>query len=191
VAAAWRVSALSVAWTVLASAVAIGLGIAGHSVVLGAFGAVGMVDAVGSVALAHHFLHALHHEAFSDRLERRAHVIVTFGLLGVGVVTLVVSAARLATGAAGNPSIAGAIVAGASFGALIALSLRKRRLAAQVQSDALMSDSRLSAIGALQALVALAGVVTTRSLGWDWADAVAAMAVSVVAISIAVVTRPR
>jgi hypothetical protein len=52
-------SLVSVVWTVIASSVAIALGITGNSAVLVAFGAIGFVDALGSVALVYHFRHAL------------------------------------------------------------------------------------------------------------------------------------
>src|SRR5689334_8929888 len=42
--AAWLVSVQSVVWTVVASGIAIALGIAGDSAVLIAFGAIGLVD---------------------------------------------------------------------------------------------------------------------------------------------------
>jgi divalent metal cation (Fe/Co/Zn/Cd) transporter len=71
---------------------------------------------------------------------------------------------------------------------LVALSARKQMLARRVGSDALLADGRLSGVGALQAGVTLFGTLAARVLGWDWADAVAAGLVGLVAISVAVVT---
>ena len=65
---AWLVSLQSVIWTMAASAVAIALGITGDSAVLVAFGAIGLVDALGSVALVFHFRHARRLDGLSDRL---------------------------------------------------------------------------------------------------------------------------
>src|SRR5262245_7685183 len=65
-----RVSTASICWTVVTSAAAVALGLAKGSVVLVAFGAVGTLDVVGSVALVAHFRHALRHDAISDRYER-------------------------------------------------------------------------------------------------------------------------
>ena len=80
---AWLVSLVSVVWTVIASSVAIALGITGNSAVLVAFGAIGFVDALGSVALVYHFRHALRHDELSERLESIAHRVVVIGLFVV------------------------------------------------------------------------------------------------------------
>jgi divalent metal cation (Fe/Co/Zn/Cd) transporter len=72
--------------------------------------------------------------------------------------------------------------------ALIALSARKQRVARRVGSPALLADAHLSAIGALQAGVALAGLAATRWLGWHWADAAAAIAVGAVAVTLALLS---
>jgi ferrous-iron efflux pump FieF len=186
--AARRVSELSVVWTVIASSIAITLGVRSESVVLIAFGAIGIVDAIGSVALVHHFRHALRTSELSDRFERRAHLIVITGLGTLGVATIVVSTLRLITGASAEASSAGAVIAGVSLVALVGLAARKQWVARRVGSPALLADGYLSAIGALQAAVALAGLAATRWLGWHWADAVAAIVVGAVALTLAIVS---
>jgi divalent metal cation (Fe/Co/Zn/Cd) transporter len=189
--AATHVSEVSVVWTVVASAIAIAVGVVSGSAVLTAFGAIGIVDAVGSIALVHHFRHALRTEALSDRFERRAHYIVIGGLGIIGLATIVASAARLITDASAEASNAGTVVAAVSLVALVGLSARKQRVARRVGSRALLADGHLSAVGALQAAVALAGLVAAEWLGWQWADAVAAIAVGVVALTLAILSWTR
>jgi divalent metal cation (Fe/Co/Zn/Cd) transporter len=186
--AAGLVSLQSVVWSVAASAIAIGLGIASDSAVLVAFGAIGFVDAAGSVALAYHFRHALKHDALSERLELIAHRVVVTGLFVVGSAAVVVGIVRLATDAGSESSGPGTALAAVSLVVLASLSIRKQRLGRRVGSDALVADGRLSGVGALQAGVTLFGTVAALALGWDWADAVAAGLVGLVAISVAVVT---
>jgi divalent metal cation (Fe/Co/Zn/Cd) transporter len=186
--AARRVSEVSVVWTVVASTVAITLGVVSGSAVLTAFGAIGIVDAIGSVALVHHFRHALRTEALSDRFERRAHYIVIAGLGIIGITTIVASAFLLITDASADASGAGAVVAAVSLVALGALSARKQWVAGRVGSRALRADGHLSAIGALQAAVALAGLVAAERFGWEWADAVAAIVVGMVALALAILS---
>jgi divalent metal cation (Fe/Co/Zn/Cd) transporter len=183
-AAARRVSVLSIVWTVCASTLAVALGVSSASVVLVVFGAVGYVDAVGSLALAHHFHHGVRHAELEDRFEQRAHTVVNVGLVAVGVSAVAVGIGRLASGAHGDASTIGAAVAGVSLLALLALSTRKLSVARRVASPALRSDGHLSLVGAGQALVALGGVATTRWFGWHWADAVAAAAVGCVAAAL-------
>jgi len=74
-----RVSQTSLAWTMFAGAGAIAVGVLGNSLVLIAFGAIGLLDAVGSGSLITHFRHARRHEAISELHERRALIVVTIG----------------------------------------------------------------------------------------------------------------
>jgi hypothetical protein len=182
------VSAQSVVWNVLASIAAVALGIRSGTAVLVAFGAIGIVDAIGSVALVYHFHHALRHEALSEELERLAHRVVLVGLFLVGCAAVIGGVIRLMMDQSNEPSAAGVALAAASLVALVALSARKQRIARRVSSDALLSDGHLSAIGAMQAAVALAGTAATLWLAWDWSDAAATSIVGCVAVTLAIFT---
>lgn len=186
--AAWLVSIVSVAWTVAASTAAIVLGASAHSAVLVAFGAIGFVDALGSVALSYHFHHARRHDGFAEHLEVLAHRVVVTGLFAVGLGAVVLGAVRLAAGAEADDSFAGTALAAVSLVALAVLSARKQAIGGRVGSPALRADGRLSAIGAAQAAVALFGTVA-RGFGWRSADAIAATVVGLVAMVTAFVTR--
>src|SRR5215831_21395352 len=163
--ASWTISVQSVAWTVVAGCGAIAIGVANGSAVLLAFGAVGLVDAVGSAALAHHYRHGLRHGELADHLEQAAHRIVIAGLVAVGAAAMIAGAVRIRSDHAAEATAAGTVLAAASLLVLTALSRRKLRLAELVSSPALRSDGQLSAVGATQAGIALAGVVTTM-IGW-------------------------
>ncbi len=183
-----RISEASIVWTAIASTAAVVLGVAAGSVALVAFGAIGYVDLIGSVALVHHFRHALRHDELSDRFERRAHRIVTIGLMVVGVVTIAVSVIRLAVGQVSETSAGEIIVATASVVALAFLSARKLRIARAVPSAALRSDGHVSMIGATQATIVLLGATVVALWSWSWADNVAATVVGGVAIVLGATT---
>jgi divalent metal cation (Fe/Co/Zn/Cd) transporter len=183
--AARRISEISVAWTVAASIAAIVIGVIDGSGSLVVFGAIGFVDAIGSVALVHHFRHGMRHEELSDRFEQRAHRIVRIGLFVVGVAALITNAVRLLAGSGSEASAAAAVLAAASFVVLAILSRTKVRIAARVGSAALRADGHLSGVGAGQAAVVLGGLVVTAAFGWEWADAVTAIIVGCVAIRLA------
>src|SRR5712671_4534465 len=100
--AARLVSIQSIVWTACASSAAIVLGLLGHTFVLVALGGIGLVDGVGSLALAYHFHHARRHDALSERLELVAHRIVVGGLGLVGLGAIVVSLVRLISGTSGE-----------------------------------------------------------------------------------------
>ncbi len=182
------VSALSVAWTVVASGLAVSIGVRSHTAVLVAFGAIGIVDAVGSVALVYHFQHGLRHDRLSDDLEKLAHRVVLVGLFSVGCASVIGGLVRLTIAETGDHSDAGVALAAISVVALIALSIRKQQVGRRISSNALVSDGHLSAVGAMQASVALAGTAIAGWLGWQWADAAATTLIGGVATWVAVST---
>jgi hypothetical protein len=182
------ISVQSVVWTVVASTTAVALGIHSHTAVLVAFGAIGIVDAVGSIALAYHFHHGLRHDELSEELERFAHRVVLIGLFSVGCAAIIGGLIRLMLDQASDPSYAGVALAAASLVALIGLSARKQQVARRVSSKALRSDGHLSAIGAMQAAVTVVGTATALWLGWRWADAAATTVVGSVAAILAIST---
>jgi divalent metal cation (Fe/Co/Zn/Cd) transporter len=182
---AHRASVASIVWSAVAGTAMIVIGGLQSSTVLVAVGAVGYVDGVGSVALVHHFAHGLRHAELDDRFERRAHRIVTVGLLIVGVATGAVSIVRLAAGTVSDAGAAATIVAGASAIVLAALATIKVRVGRRIPSHALVADGHVSAIGAAEAVVACAGALLTAALDVHWADPIAATIVAAGAIALA------
>src|SRR3954470_20741074 len=180
-----RVSVVSIAWTVVASTVSIAAGISASDLVLVAFGCTALLDAAGSTALVIHFRHALRHETFSERHERVAFLVVTGGLVVVGVATIVESLDRLVTGTHGDASTVGVMTAAATAVVLALLARRKLRLGRSIPSQALVADGLLSTTGAVLAVVTVAGTVLTGRGAW-WADPVAALCVALGALCIAV-----
>jgi divalent metal cation (Fe/Co/Zn/Cd) transporter len=181
-----RVSVASMAWTIITSALALAVGLHDHSLVLISFGLTGILDAAGSATLVAHFRHALHHEAFSERHERRSLLVVTAGLAVVAAVTAAESTRRLIERAPSHAAPAGVVVAAASIVVLAVLSYRKGAIAARIPSPALAADGWLSATGCLLAVVTVAGTGLTSAYGWWWADPTAAIAIAIVAAILAV-----
>lgn len=181
-----RVSTLSIAWTVVASTVAIGAGLQASSLVLIAFGCTGLLDAAGSLALVVHFRHALRHETFSERHERIAFLVVTGGLVVVALTTMVESVSRLLTKTQGEQTLTGIGVASASVVALTLLARVKLTLGRRIPSQALFADGLLSTTGAVLGVVTVLGTLLS-ALGWWWADPIAALAVAVGALALAVI----
>ncbi len=177
-------STASICWTALSSAVAVGYGVSAGSIVLVAFGAVGVFDMAGSIALIAHFRHALRHQSVSERHERAAQLIVSIGMLTVGVATLVGSTLRLVAGGHTAEPLAGLIATASSIAVLGYLGLRKRRIGRLIPSAALMTDGSLSLTGCGTAICAVVGLALNDAYGWAWIDPVAAIGVAVAAIGV-------
>jgi divalent metal cation (Fe/Co/Zn/Cd) transporter len=186
--AAFGVSFASVVWTLISGVAAVIIGIHTHTTVLVAFGAVGAVDAVGSVALCYHFAHGLRHDQLSNRLEVAAHRVVLVGLASVGSAALVVGIIRLVNAQPSRSSNAGVALAAASLVVLAFLSARKQQVARRIASNALRSDGHLSAFGAALAAVTLVSIILDHRRGWQWVDATSTIVIGAGAASLAIVT---
>lgn len=181
-----RVSSVSIAWTLVASAVSVVLGVKASNLVLVAFGCTGLLDAAGSIALVVHFRHALRHETFSERHEHVAFLVVTGGLVVVALATVAESVVRLVTQKHGEQTLVGIGVAAASVVVLALLARRKIELGRSIPSQALVADGLLSTTGAVLAVVTVLGTLLS-ALGWWWADPVAALVVAIGALAVAVI----
>ena len=186
--AALRVSLISVVWTVVSSTLAVAVGLHQKAFVLVTFGAVGIVDCVGSVALALHFAHLLRRQSISQRLEAVAHRIVLVGLLCVGSAAVLVGVVRLASKASSSTSTLGVILAGSSLIALSLLAIRKVSVATRLPSPPLRSDGQLSGVGASLAAVTLVGTFLESSLHVHWADSTATIVLGLVAVALSINT---
>jgi divalent metal cation (Fe/Co/Zn/Cd) transporter len=172
------ISALSLAWTLSVSTLALFVGLAAQSLVLIAFALTGAFDALGSAALVIHFGRALRLGSVSERFERAVLGLVAVGMWGVAAGTGVQSVMRLASDDTAEATVAGTVLAAVSAVALVVLARRKASIARSVPSAALIADSHLTKFGAILALVTLLGTASTHVLGWRWLDPCAALLVA-------------
>ena len=176
-----RLSVASIAWTATASAAEIVLGLTHQVLTLVVFGAAGALDAAGSATLVVHFRHALRHDELAEHHERRATLVVSVGLVGLGVLTLVESLRRLASGESGGETTLGVVIAALSLLFLPLLAIAKQRAGRKLQSSALVADGWLSMSGAVLAAIALVGATLGSRQGLWWIDPTAAAAIAVIA----------
>lgn len=177
------VSIVSLLWTLAVGGEALVVGITTRSLALAAFGATGLLDAVGSASLIIHFTHARSRGTPSPRLEAITLRIVTVGLALTAIATATISIERLVSHAAGRSTESAGLVSTVSIALLALLAAAKRRIAARIPSHALYADSWVSAVGAALAAMAALGLLL-RSVGWWWADASAAIVISLAALSL-------
>jgi divalent metal cation (Fe/Co/Zn/Cd) transporter len=187
--ALWLVS-ISVAFGVLCGAVSVITGLHGHSLGVFAIGLGVLADVIGSAVLIWRFGAERRQPLHSGTAEARAAIVVAAALAIVSAVLVIDSAAALAAGSRPGTSGVTLAAAGVSLAVLAPLAYAKRRLGRQMASRALQGDGTLSGIGAATSLLALTALVLYHTLGWWWADRIAALMVAAIAAAEAWHTPP-
>ena len=169
-----RLEYLTITWNGFEAGVALIAGLVAGSVALVGFGMDSVIE-TGSALILLWRLRSDGEPAQRERSERVARRLVgTCFLLLAAYVTLE-SAYALWSRERAERSIAGILIAIAAIIVMPLLARAKRRVAAELGSRALQSDSRQADFCAYLSAILLGGLLLNTLLGWWWADPVAAL----------------
>ena len=173
-----RIEALSNLWMMIESSVAIGSGVAAHSLALTAFGADSVIELVtGGVLLWRLSLEARGAPAAQvERAETLSSWVVGIALLTLAVYVVVASLVKLIRHQGADTSYVGLGLAVSSGLIMPYLSRAKKRIGSDIGSPALRSDGSCSMVCAYMSWILMVGVALTALCGWWWVDALAALA---------------
>jgi divalent metal cation (Fe/Co/Zn/Cd) transporter len=172
-----RIEIITILWMVIEMVVAIGAGIAEHSILLTAFGIDSLIELVSGGIL----LWRLQVESRGGNLEsvalaehRAAWIVaISLGLLSAYVFTS--SVYGLITHSKPESSIIGIGVSAVAILIMPYLAVTKRRIAKRIKSEALAGDAANSITCAYMAGTVLVGLVLNILLGWWWVEYIAAL----------------
>jgi divalent metal cation (Fe/Co/Zn/Cd) transporter len=181
VTAALWLAGISVIFGLGSGAVSVATGLASHSLSVLAVGLGVLADVMGSAILVWRFRAERRQPRRSQAAEVRAAIVVAAALATASAAITIQTAIALATGSRPGTSGVTLIAAGVSLVVLTPLAYAKRRLGAQMASRALQGDGTLSGIGAATSLLALSALALYHTLGWWWADRIAALIVAAIA----------
>ena len=169
-------------WSGVVGSIAVTVALASGSLSLLGFGADAVIDAVASVVLVWRFMVESRQPHRADRVEQAAERGVALALIALALY-LALGALRALT-AEDHPetTTVGLALLMASVLVLPPLAFAKNRIAARLSSGALRADSILTAVAAVLAAISLASLAASDALGLWWADAVAALVVSVIVL---------
>ena len=177
-----QLSVLSIAWSASVGSVAVYSALASGSLSLLGFGADAVIDAAASIALVWRFLVESRDPERASRVERTAERVVGLALVVLAVYLALASLRAIAAGTHPDASSFAVVLLLASIVVLPPLAIAKRRVAASLSSGALRADSLLTAAAALLAAISLASLAAVQAFGVWWADAAAALVVSLVVL---------
>jgi divalent metal cation (Fe/Co/Zn/Cd) transporter len=166
---------LTVGWNVVEAAVALLAGWMASSIALEGFGLDSVIETASGLMLLWRFKQQ-HVEEL--QAESRAVKFVGVTFLALAAYVGYEAAADLWFRRAPHFSVAGTILACASLIVMPILGVAKRRVARALASRALAADSLETLLCAYLSATLLTGLILNGSLGWWWADPVAALAMT-------------
>lgn len=172
----WVVAA-TITWNVVEAGVAITAGRVASSAALVGFGLDSLVEVLSAAAVAWQF--AAPHPHSRERTAMRVIAVSFFGL----AVFVSVDAVRSLLGAAEpEHSVVGIWLAAVSLAVMPFLSWFERRTGRELGSASAVADSKQTLLCTYLSAVLLVGLVLNATLGWSWADPLAALVIAAVAV---------
>lgn len=175
---AFRLEWLTIIWMMVETAVAIGAGLAAHSLLLFAFGIDSIIEIVSACVLIWRLSVELRRgRAFSEAAERRASRIAGALLFALALYVVAGAAWGLWEHRGAEFSTPGLILTVAAIPIMYVLSRQKLVLAEQLGSRALRADAIESITCGWLSFVVVIGLVAQLALGAWWIDSVASLAI--------------
>lgn len=167
---------LTIAWNVVEAVVAVGAGIVAGSIALVGFG----LDSLIEVFAASVVLWELRDRG--GEREARALRLIGGSFFVLALYVTIESLWDLTGGREAETSAVGIVLAAVSLAVMPALALAKRRVGEAAGSRVLVADSKETLLCAWLSLILLVGLGLNASVGWWWADPVAALGIAALAV---------
>lgn len=163
----------TIAWNSLEGLIAIGAGLVAGSISLVGFGFDSVIEVTSGAVL----IWRLHHArgALNEVAEHRARRLVGLCFFALAAYVLFDSVKSLMTKQRPEESVVGMALAVTSVIVMPLIAREKRKVAAALNSGAMQADSQQTQLCAYLSAILLVGLAANASLGWWWADPVAAI----------------
>jgi divalent metal cation (Fe/Co/Zn/Cd) transporter len=166
-----RLEYFTLGWNLIEAAVAIGAGVFAASIALIGFGIDSLIESLSGGIL----LWRLQGTEAKPKREQLAHRLVGVSFLVLAAYVAFESGKSLVHREEPEASIAGIILSIISLIVMPLLARAKRRVAARIDSRALIADSRQTDICAYLSAILLGGLLLNALFDWWWTDPVAAL----------------
>ena len=167
----------TIAWNVIEAVVAITAGAAASSIALVGFGLDSTVEVLSAVVI----LWQLH--GLAEDRERRALRLIAVSFFALAVYVAVQAIVDLSSRAQPESAPVGIGLAIASLVVMPILAGAKRRTGRAMGSSTVVADSNQTKLCAYLSAILLGGLLLNASVGWWWADPLAALAIAVLAVN--------
>ena len=177
----WRRWALTltwatIAWNVLEAVVALASGAVAGSIALVGFGLNSVVEVASAAVVVWQFAGVV------EERERRALKLIAGSFFVFAAYVTVQAVWDLLARAEPRESTVGIILAVLSLLVMPVLAVAKRRVGRRLTSRTVVADSSQTLLCSYLSAVLLVGLVANATLGWWWADPVAALVIAALAV---------
>lgn len=177
-----RLAVFTVAWNVVEGVVAITAAVLAGSQALLGFGADSAIESISAAVLTWRLTTEGRDPARAAEVEERALRIIGVSFLLLAAFVAFDAARALVLRDPPDGSLVGILLTSVSLVVMPWLAIRKRRVADALASRAAVADSKQTWACAWLSAIVLAGLVLNATLGWWWADPVAALVVVVLLV---------
>jgi divalent metal cation (Fe/Co/Zn/Cd) transporter len=178
---ALRLEYMTIGWNIVEGIAAVVFALGARSIALLGFGIDSFVETASAAILLWRLRAEKHARDRDDieRLDRRAHKFVALSLFLLAGFVIIEATKDLISVDRPTPTLPGMALTAVSMAAMMWLARAKRRTAAALASRALEADSFQTTACWWLSLITLAGIGLNATLGWWWADPVAALGTTV------------
>lgn len=166
----------TIAWNVLEAVVAILAGIAAGSIALIGFGLDSLIEVFAASVVVWEF------KGGSDERQERALRLIAISFFVLAAYVTVEAARDLIVGSEAGESLVGIVLAAVSLALMPGLAIAKRRTGRQLGSPTLIADAAETFLCSYLSLILLIGLLLNATVGWWWADPLAALGIAYLAV---------
>ncbi|KPC71743.1 cation transporter [Streptomyces sp. NPDC006349] len=172
--------AATITYNVIEAIVAIAAGTLASSTALIGFGLDSVIEVSSAAAVAWQFSAAEH--AVREAREKTTLRIIAVSFFVLAAYVAVDAIRALAGSGEAERSIAGIVIAALSLAIMPFLSAAQRRAGREIGSASAVADSKQTLLCTYLSAVLLVGLVLNATLGWSWADPIAALVIAGIAV---------
>jgi divalent metal cation (Fe/Co/Zn/Cd) transporter len=167
---------LTIAWNVLEAVVAVSAGIVAGSIALIGFGLDSLIEVFAATVVVWEM------RGVSEDRERVALRLIAVSFFVLAAYVSIEAIRDLAVGAEAAESDVGIALAAVSLVVMPVLAIMKRRVGRAMDSRTLVADSTETLLCSYLSAILLVGLVLNATVGWWWADPLAAMGIAALAV---------
>ena len=176
-------ASFTIAWNVVEAVVAIGAGLAAGSIALVGFGFDSTVEVLSACVVVWQFRSERRGGYDEDRERLALRLIALSFFVLAAYVTIEAGRDLFVGGSEPDESIVGIVLAALSLLVMPTLAIAKRRTALALGSPTLRADAAETLLCSWLSAALLVGLALNATVGWWWADPLAAIAIAVFAVT--------